>query len=238
MLKAVFFDLDGTLLPMDMDEFTNGYFDLLCKRAEAKGYEREKLISTIWGGTKQMIKNDGKKTNEEVFWNYFASVYGEEKLADKSMFDKFYVTDFKKTKQFCGENKLAKEIVDYCCGMGLEVVLSTNPIFPLDGMLTRLGFIGLDEDDFDYISSYENSKYSKPNPKFFKEILNKLKLKESEVVLFGNDEVEDAKCAESLGMKFYLIGDHIVKDKSEEHNYEVIKMEDVISKINKLLSEK
>ena len=26
MVKAVLFDLDGTLLPMDQDEFTKGYF--------------------------------------------------------------------------------------------------------------------------------------------------------------------------------------------------------------------
>lgn len=32
MLKAVIFDLDGTLLPMNEDEFTKGYFSLLCKK--------------------------------------------------------------------------------------------------------------------------------------------------------------------------------------------------------------
>ena len=33
MIKNVLFDLDGTLLPMDMDEFTNGYFKFLVKKA-------------------------------------------------------------------------------------------------------------------------------------------------------------------------------------------------------------
>ena len=32
-IKMVLFDLDGTLLPMDMDEFTSGYFRLLAKKA-------------------------------------------------------------------------------------------------------------------------------------------------------------------------------------------------------------
>ena len=31
-IKMVLFDLDGTLLPMDMDEFTSGYFRLLAKK--------------------------------------------------------------------------------------------------------------------------------------------------------------------------------------------------------------
>lgn len=231
MLKAVFFDLDGTLLPMNMEEFTNGYFDLLCKKLEPKGYDREKLIETIWGGTKAMVKNDGKHSNEEVFWKYFGSVYGEDKVKDRAVFDKFYLNEFKKTKAFCGENKLAKEIVDFCGGMGLKVVLATNPIFPLDGMLTRLGFIGLDEDDFDYIASYENSKYSKPNPKFLSEIMKKLKLNPDEVIMFGNDEVEDGSCAESLGIKLFLVGDNIIKDREHEHSYPTLKYSEVINAV-------
>lgn len=234
MIKAVFFDLDGTLLPMDMQEFTNGYFELLTKKA--KGYDKDDLIKTIWGGTKAMVENDGKKTNEDVFWKFYEGVYGTEKLKDKSIFDNFYLNDFKKTKAFCGENKLAKDIVDFCCSMGLKVVLATNPIFPLDGMVTRLNFIGLDEDDFDYISSYENSHYSKPNPKYFTEILKKLKLSADEVLFFGNDEVEDGVPAESLGMKFYLVGDNIIRDKDAEHNFTTLPYDKVISAITTEIS--
>ena len=36
-LKMVLFDLDGTLLPMDMDVFTRGYFKLLAKKAAPRG---------------------------------------------------------------------------------------------------------------------------------------------------------------------------------------------------------
>lgn len=32
MIKAILFDLDGTLLPMDQDEFTKGYFNLLAAK--------------------------------------------------------------------------------------------------------------------------------------------------------------------------------------------------------------
>ena len=41
-----------------------------------------------------MRKNDGKVSNAEVFWKYFASVYGEKKLKDKASFDEFYLNDF------------------------------------------------------------------------------------------------------------------------------------------------
>lgn len=35
----VMFDLDGTLLPMDMDEFTTGYFKMLAAKVAPRGYE-------------------------------------------------------------------------------------------------------------------------------------------------------------------------------------------------------
>lgn len=55
MLKAVIFDLDGTLLPINEDEFTKGYFSLLCKKLSKFGYEPNELINTVWQGTKSMI---------------------------------------------------------------------------------------------------------------------------------------------------------------------------------------
>lgn len=55
MLKAVIFDLDGTLLSMNEDEFTKGYFSLLCKKLSKFGYEPNELINVVWQGTKSMI---------------------------------------------------------------------------------------------------------------------------------------------------------------------------------------
>lgn len=43
-LTTVLFDLDGTLLPMDNDEFTKGYFKLLAaKLAPPTGMSRSSL---------------------------------------------------------------------------------------------------------------------------------------------------------------------------------------------------
>lgn len=96
-----------------------------------------------------MIKNYGSKINEQVFWDCFAGIYGKDKLKDKAEFNKFYLTDFKKAQMFCGENRFAKELVDTAKKQGLKTILSSNPVFPKDGMITRLGFVGLTESEFD-----------------------------------------------------------------------------------------
>ena len=46
-VKMVLFDLDGTLLPMDMDEFTMGYFQMLAAKAAPRGYEQKSLVKGI-----------------------------------------------------------------------------------------------------------------------------------------------------------------------------------------------
>ena len=113
--------------------------------------------------------------------------------------------------------------------MGLKVALTTQPVFPLDGTLTRMGFVGLKQQDFDYITSYENSHYAKPNPMYFQEVLDKLNLKPEEVILFGNDKNEDGECALKLGIKCCLVGDYILGNSSQ--NFEHIPLSQVAAKI-------
>ena len=81
-LKVILFDLDGTLLPMDQDEFVKAYFGLLAKKLSNYGYDPKKLIESVWGGTMAMIQNDGENTNEQVFWNFFKKVYGNNVVDD------------------------------------------------------------------------------------------------------------------------------------------------------------
>lgn len=52
-LTTILFDLDGTLLPMDNDTFTKGYFKLLAAKLAPHGYEPKQLIDGVWQGTKE-----------------------------------------------------------------------------------------------------------------------------------------------------------------------------------------
>lgn len=227
MIKAVIFDLDGTLLPMNENEFVKFYFGLLCKKVVPLGYDKDLFIKTVTTGTYLMRKNDGKISNAEVFWNYFASVFGEEKLKDKAVFDEFYMSDFEKTKDSCGFNPIAKDIVEYCKSKVGSVIMASNPIFPKEAMEWRMKFAGLNPDDFDYISDYENSSCCKPNPEFLKDILKKQSLNVDEVVYFGNNEVEDGWPTNELGIKVFMVGDDIIKDEEKRWEYKHIPLEEI-----------
>lgn len=231
MLKAVFFDLDGTLLPLDEDKFTKLYFGLLCQRMIPYGYNPEELVKVIWDGTKKMYLNDGTKTNEDVFWDAFIKHYGMEKSKDKDTIDEFYTNEFKKTIEGCSENPFIQDIIKCCHDLNLITVLSTNPIFPKQGTLTRMSFIGLKESDFDFVTTYENSNYCKPNPAYFKMLLEKFNLKSDEVIVFGNNTYEDGECSYSCGIKCYMVGEYIINHPKTVHEFEHIKMEEVVNTI-------
>lgn len=233
MLRAVFFDLDGTLLPMDENLFVNSYFGLLYQKIKDHGYEKETLISTIWKGTKAMYANTGEKSNEEAFWQVFENVYGKEKLKDKFLFDEFYANEFNNVKDICEDNPLAKKIVKYAKDKVGTVILSTNPIFPRLATIERASFVGLGENDFDYITSYEDCFHAKPNPEYFKDILKKFNLQPNEVILFGNNDYEDYACAKACGIDCYLVGDHIIEHKDMNITYPKIRMDEVIQVIDR-----
>ena len=65
-LKVIFFDLDGTLLPMD-ERFDKKYFSLLVKRLAPLGYAPENVIKSVWAGINSVIANNGEKSNEQAF---------------------------------------------------------------------------------------------------------------------------------------------------------------------------
>jgi FMN phosphatase YigB (HAD superfamily) len=209
MIKTVLFDLDGTLLPMDQDVFTKAYFGALVKRIASRGYSPDKLVESIWLGTKNMIKNDGRNTNEEVFWQTFRSIHGDAAMADYPYFEEFYISDFDKVKESCGYNPMANEVVLKLKNRGIRVALATNPLFPKIATEKRVKWAGIDIDNFELYTTYENSRFCKPNIKYYQEILSVLNINPEETLMVGND-VSDDMVVEKLGMKVFLLTDNLI----------------------------
>ncbi|MBQ9162728.1 MAG: HAD family hydrolase [Clostridia bacterium] len=208
-ITTVLFDLDGTLLPMDMDVFIKTYFGELAKYLAPRGYEPQRLIATVWSGTKSMLLNDGTCTNEQRFWDSFAAEFGEDSRCEAENLEKFYKNEFNLVKDICGYNAGAAETVKLAKSLGLDVVLATSPIFPAVATNARVRWTGLEPSDFSYISTYENSHYCKPNPKYYTELLDKLGLVPEECIMVGNDTSDDMPAA-ALGMKLFFLTDTLI----------------------------
>ena len=205
-VSAVFFDLDGTLLPMDQDLFVKTYFGCLAKKLSIRGYEPKALIDAVWAGTRAMVKNDGSKVNAEAFWDCFCGIYGPEARQDEPLFEEFYRCEFQQARAVCGLNPKAAEIIAPLKARGLRCVLATNPLFPAIATHSRIRWAGLEPEDFCCISTYENSRFCKPNPDYYRELLDRLGLRGEDCLMVGNDAVEDTAAAEA-GMRVFLVTD-------------------------------
>lgn len=203
-IKTVLFDLDGTLLPMDQEVFVKAYFGGICKKLAPYGYEADKLVNALWMGTKDMVKNDGSQTNEDVFWKRFCQLLGENTRETEPILEEFYHNEFHQVKSVCGYDSAAAQVIARLKEKGLQVVLATNPIFPAIATQGRMRWAGLKPEDFALYTTYENSSYCKPNLNYYRQILEKLDLVPEECVMVGNDVAEDM-IAEELGMQVFLL---------------------------------
>jgi len=217
MIKTVLFDLDGTLLPMDQDVFVKDYFGRLVKKLAPHGYEPEKTVNAVWAGTKAMIKNDGSAFNEQRFWETFPIYTGKDALADLSLFDEFYETEFPLVSASCGHTEKASQAIAILKEKGINAVLATNPIFPAVATKHRMRWAGVKPEDFSYFTTYENSRFCKPNPAYYQEILDNVGLKAEECLMVGNDVGEDM-VASKLGMKVFLLTDCLINRNGEDIN--------------------
>ena len=164
-----------------------------------------------------MVKNDGSQSNEAAFWKKFASIYGEKVLADKPLFDEFYLKEFQEAKGICGRNPKAALTVQRAKEMGLRVALATNPIFPKVATESRIRWAGLEPEDFELYTSYENIGYCKPNPDYYREIVKRLGVEPEQCLMVGNDVSEDM-VAETVGMKVFLLTDCLINKEQKDIN--------------------
>ena len=212
-IKAVLFDLDGTLLPMDMDKFIADYMKRLCAFLAPRGYEPPLVAEAMWHGIGAMVKNDGSRTNEAAFWEVFTKRFGESAINEKEALVDFYRNEFPKIQPSCGYTPKAKEAVDAIKALGYRVILATNPLFPAMATEHRIHWAGFDPSEFEFFTAYENSRHCKPNLDYYRDVLAKAGLDGKDCLMVGNDAEEDM-IAEKLGMRVFLLTDCLLNKKN------------------------
>ena len=211
MLDTIMFDLDGTLVRFIQDEFLNTYFKELAKVFHNLGLDSQKSIKGVWVGTKTMVLNDGSVLNTRRFWDAFSeymNISGEQLKNVEAACENFYSNEFNIARSVVKESEIPKRIVRTMTERGYSVVLATNPYFPPCAVDSRLGWIGLDRNDFILVTHYENSSFCKPNPEYYRQVLSKIGKTPEQCIMIGNNPAEDM-CASELGMEVFLVTDFI-----------------------------
>jgi len=201
-LKAILFDLDGTLLDVDLNQFVPGYLNLLVNSV-AHLISPKKMVPAILKASEFVNSNDGKITNMEAFSNAFFPVEGYDKDDIQPLFDKFYEEDFKKLKKLTKKKPEAREVIQTAFNKDYKVVIATTPVLPLTSIEQRLEWAGIGDFPYDLITSIENSCATKPNLLYYELIFKYLNLSAKECIMVG-DEDKDMVCAK-LGSQTFLV---------------------------------
>ncbi|CFY11945.1 Cof protein [Syntrophomonas zehnderi OL-4] len=211
MFKAILFDLDGTLLNIDMEVFLEHYFAAMMKSAQKSGYKDVKTMAEqIYCSTYAMIANRCADTlNERAFMNDFLSgwTYPEQEM--QKFFDDFYENAFPNLKILCRPFAGIPEMMNKVFAQGYKVVIATNPVFPLTAIKQRMDWAGVGHFPFDLITSYENMHFTKPHPEYYQEITEHIGVSPTECLMVGNDVDEDLP-AGKIGMRTFLVEDMLI----------------------------
>lgn len=208
-VTTVLFDLDGTLIRMDQDEFIRLYFVSILGKLGRLGYDVKTVKAALEEAVVASLKNDGKITNEERFWQVFDSLSGK---ADgvRAEIEAYYGSEFISViEATCSAYERVGEVLDRVKKKGLKPILATNPLFPMVATHARIRLGGMEPSDFDYITAYENSSYCKPNPLYFTELLGKLGISPDECVMIGNDTRDDFS-AHALGIPVFILTECLI----------------------------
>lgn len=215
MVKSVLFDLDGTLLPLDQEEFAQVYLSLLGRHV-APYVDPKKFVGQLLSSTSVMVANRDKvKTNKEVFYGDFLPKIGVAEDVLVPALDCFYEQHFGQVRSVTQTSPAARQAVLAAIHAGCDVVVATNPIFPRNAVEQRLEWAGVGDLEFKLITSYEDSCFCKPHPEYYLEIADRIGRHPSECLMVGND-VEEDLIAGSIGMKTYLVTDCLLNAKGLE----------------------
>lgn len=210
--RAVLFDLDGTLLPMDLDRFTEGYMKEFAAKAACTGIAPDVFVQSVWKGYEAMLVNDNSIPNKDAFWDGFCKNARIKREIIEPVCMDYYENEFDNAKAFTGPNPLAISAVQAARKAADHVILATSPIFPFAAQKTRLRWIGLSPDDFDLVTCFENYGLTKPNPQYYRFVCASIGLEPKDCLMIGNDEREDCFAASQAGLDVWLVTDCVIKD--------------------------
>lgn len=213
--QAVLFDLDGTLLDINMERFLHHYFQEMIAMARARKLPFEQLPQLVNEAVQAMIINrDASKYNCQVFDEHFFPRYQEEESVVRQFFLDFYEEAFPKLTPSCNQFPSIPEIMQMVFNRGLKVVIATNSLYPLTAILQRLNWAGVGAYPYDLITTYENMHFTKPHLEYYQEICQYIGVKPADCLVVGND-IEEDMVASRLGMQTFLLTERVIPAKEE-----------------------
>lgn len=209
-IDTILFDLDGTLLNVDMHQFIPAYLEALAGCIPS-GIDAPSFCRSMIKRTMERIEqgSDGRLTNEDFYLQSARDDMGLEPERFRTGVECFCTEKLEGLAHHIKPLPLAPKLIQRCSDRNLQVIIATNPVFPGPVTHARLKWGGLDTFDYLHVTSYETSHHCKPNLAYFSELLDSFDLKPERCLMVGNDTEHDLSAAR-LGIKTFLVDTWII----------------------------
>lgn len=198
------FDLDGTLIDVDMQRFVPSYLRRLTEQMSDL-VSPAKAIEALHLAVAAMFANtDAGKTLEQVLLEVLSAELSLAPEGYAAGLERFCRSELAALHPLVSGHPLAAPLVTAALARGWRVVLATNPIFPRAVIDARVAWGGLDSGAFHHVTAYETAHFCKPNPAFFEELLALLQIPAQACLMVGNDTLHDL-AASQVGMQTCLL---------------------------------
>ncbi len=204
--KVILFDLDDTLLRNDVDQFLSAYFQTLTPHI-SHYFPKDDFYSIFQAATRAVLMaKPSTQTLLQVFIDAFEKNTTTRFSDIAAALEKYYETDFSKIRKVTRNIPKACTAVETAYRKSEELVLATIPIFPERAILERLKWAGVDASLFKLITHIENMHVSKPQPEYYTEIVETMRVNPEDCLMIGNDHADDL-VAKAVGMHTFLVSD-------------------------------
>ncbi len=215
VLKAVAFDMDDTLLSINLSAFIAVMaFDESRLLADIARRNPLSAFAAYTGAVLELngnaVEDGDASTNRERFERSIERRLGVP-LSDPVVADVF---EYYEREVMPGKNDAviaarpkrgARAAIDAVLSRGLKIALLTNPCFSQACIECRMGWGGLSDVPFERVSTWDNSTRCKPSTTYYLEHLDAMGLEPQEVLMVGNDSRRDFP-APDCGLQTAYIG--------------------------------
>lgn len=215
MLKCLAFDMDGTLLDINLSAFIAFYAKDFAGMVADIGRKSLVSVTAQLGATLLDLNNNAREDDDrrrnrdyvfEQVWNRCGVMMDDPVVAEAFEYYEREVLPARNHKLIDAEPmKGSAEILELAQSRGLKVALLTNPSFSRACIECRMGWGELLDVPFELVTSWENSTRCKPSATYYQESLAKMGLAPEEVLMVGNDPKRDF-CSPDIGLQTAYVG--------------------------------
>jgi FMN phosphatase YigB (HAD superfamily) len=215
----VLLDMDGTLISQPGALF-HQLFTVFALARLAPLTDVRTLLRAVRATKAALLSQHDFASNRDAFFETLASELRVTRAKVERFAQRFFDSDYPFICLILGADESARRFIDLLHATGRHVTLATNAVFGRREIEFRLKASNLYLHDFDYVTSWDVMKSTKPHRRFFEETLQIIGAKPESTVMIGNDPYYDLP-AYQAGISTLLVGPSLtlkdIADSLEAH---------------------